>query len=202
MLFQQSIINTFHDLKESALDDACARDPSAVRDLTVGKAVLIDWPNQPPSPSHPKKRGPYRVIAVRRNVVQLQHLVVPPPDQQPALVEWSAQAHVYVYPNDHVPQRHSEDPSASLTAADFSGSQIECVLSHRLRSMLRRNSPLQDHVSSYEYLCRMASFDVSDAAFDAAVQYFGYDEIKHSFAFDCYALAHRSLRGHVPTSNT
>ena len=198
MLFQQSIVNAFHDLKERALDEACARDPSAVRDLSVGKAVLIDWPNQPPSPSHPKKRGPYRVIAVRRNVVQLQHLVVPPPDQQPAIVEWSAQAHVYVYPNDHVPQRHSEDPSAALTAADFSGRQIECVLSHRSRSMLHRGSHLKDHVSSFEYLCRLATFDVHDAAFDAAIHYFGYDEVKHSFAFDCYALAHRSLRGHVP----
>ena len=64
--------------------------------------------------------------------------------------------------------------------------------------MLRRGSHLQDHVSSFEYLCRLASFDVPDATFDAAVQYFGYDEIKHSFAFDCYALAHRSLREHVP----
>ncbi len=118
MLFQQSIINAFHDLKERALDEACERDPSAIRNLSPGQAVLVDWPNQPPSPSHPKKRGPYRVVSILRNVVSLMHLVSPPPDQQPATLSWSTQAHVYVYPNDHVPQRHAEDPSATLVAAD------------------------------------------------------------------------------------
>jgi hypothetical protein len=183
MLFQQSIINAFHDLKERALDQACERDPSTICDLRLGQAVLIDWPNQPPSPSHPKKRGPYRVLSIQRNVVMLLHLTSPPPDQQPATLTWSTQAHVYVYPNDHVPQRHSADPSATLVAADFSGRQIECVISHRpLADIPRRQFFLRrHHVSQFEYFCRLATFDASDNDVATTSRYFGYDEIKHSF---------------------
>jgi hypothetical protein len=200
MLFQQLVINAFHDLKEHALDCAADRDPTALSDLHLGQAVLVDWDAQP-SPSHPKKRGPYRIVAKRRNVVELQHLVSPPPDNQPAFLKWSTQAHVYVYPTAHVPQRHVDDPAASMVVADFSGRQIECVLSHRplARHHLQQH---RNNVKRFEYSCRLAIFQAtSDADAAANVHWFPYEDIKHSFAFDCYFTAHRSLEGHSPISH-
>jgi hypothetical protein len=97
-----------------------------------------------------------------------------------------------------VPQRHSEDPSASLVAADFSGRQIECVLDHRRLTPAGQRQPLRNHVSGFEYECRLAVYDASDATFAGATHWFSYDDIKHSFAFDCYVMSRRSLEGHLP----
>ena len=87
-----------------------------------------------------------------------------------------------------------------MVAADFSGRQIECVLSHR-----RRTTPpqplLRNHVSHFEYECRLAVFDASDAAFIASAHWFNYEDIQHSFAFDCYVSAQRSLEGHIPVGH-
>jgi hypothetical protein len=47
----------------------------------------------------------------------------------------------------------------------------------------------------------MFAADLPDAAVPHMLRVFLYDEIKHTYAFDCYAMAHRSLEGHVPVSH-
>ena len=195
MVFQQAVFNHFYEMKQQAFDAAQAKDPTDKDDLQPGQAVLIDWPGDPPSPMHPRKRGPYRVVEILRNVVLLQHLVVPPPDEQPASLKWSKQAQVYTYLDAHVPQRSDADPSASQVAADFSGRNIECVLSHRrLRSASRQSTNIRD----FEYQCRLATSDATTDEVLRATRFFHYDEIKHTFALDCYAAANRVLTGHTP----
>jgi hypothetical protein len=206
MIFQQGIFNHFHDLRERALDAAADNEPTALRDLQVGQAVLVDWPrDKVPSPLHPRKQGPFRVVETRRNVVTLQHIVVPPPDGQPSILQWSKQAHVYVYPSAHVPIRSASDPSAAMSPLEFSGRQIECVISHSpLRShrdARPRTAHQRHHVANFEYTCRMFAQDLSDSAIPHMKRVFLYEEIKHTYAFDCYVLAHRSLEGHIPVSH-
>jgi hypothetical protein len=205
MIFQQGIFNHFHNLKDQALEAAAAKDPTALQDLQLGQAVLVDWESRaPPSPFHPRKCGPYRVVQIRRNVVSLQHIVVPPPDGQPETLQWSKQAHVYVYPDAYVPERSALDPSASMSSPASSGRQIECVVSHKpLRSYRAppRTAHQRHDVSNFEYTCRMFASNLPDAAIPHMLRTFLYEEIKHTYAFDCYAAAHRSLEGHVPVSH-
>jgi transposase InsO family protein len=205
MIFQQGVFNHFHNLKERALEEAAARDPTLLQDLHVGQAVLIDWPDGPPTPLHPRKQGPFRVVELRRNVVVLQHIVVPPPDSQPNVLQWSKQAHVYVYPDAYVPGRSASDPSASMSTPDSSGRQIECVLTHHplqsYQSPRSRTAHQRHHVSNFEYICRLFAADLPDSAIPHMQRVFLYDEIKHTYAFDCYVMAHRSLEGHLPVSH-
>jgi hypothetical protein len=206
MIFQQHVFNHFRDLKERALDDAVAREPSALQDLHVGQAVLINWPNgQPPSPFHPCKQGPFRVAEIRRNVVVLQHLESPPPDSQPSTLQWSKQAHVNMYPHAHVPDRSAYDPSATMSSLGPTTRQIECVISHRplkgSHTRQTRTAHQRHHVQNFEYTCRLFAADLPDAAIPNMLRVFTYEEIKHTYAFDCYVLAHRSLEGHVPIAH-
>jgi transposase InsO family protein len=206
MIFQQHVFNHFHALRERALDEAAAREPSALQDLQVGQAVLVDWPSGgPPSPLHPCKQGPFRVAEIRRNVVVLQHIETPPPDKQPSILQWSKQAHVYMYPHAHVPDRSASDPSAAMSPLGQTRRQIECVISHRpLRgSQARqpRTAHQRHHVQNFEYTCRLFAADLPDAAIPHMLRVFTYEDIQHTYAFDCYVLAHRSLEGHVPISH-
>lgn len=205
MCFQQHVLNRFHEIKERAFDAAEAANPTPREDLRVGQAVLIDWPHgrQPASPVHPRRRGPYVVEEVQRNYVMLRHLTVPAPDGQPAALQWTKHAHVYTYTDAALPQRDERDPSSSLVAASFSGRQIECVLSH---TQITFADPLTSgrhnrHVSNFKYNCRMFSSPrpVSDSR--QLEQMLCYDDIKHTYAFDLYVQAHRSLVGHVPVSH-
>jgi hypothetical protein len=206
MIFQQHVFNHFHDLRESALDAAAARDPTAWQDLQLGQAVLVDWPSGgPPSPLHPRKQGPFRVVELRRNVVVLQHIEIPPPDQQPPTLQWSKQAHLYMYPSAHVPDRSPLDPSAAMSALGHSGRQIECVISHRplpgYQPRLPRTAHQRHHVQNFEYTCRMFAVALPESSLPLMLRTFTYDDIKHTYAFDCYVLAHRSLEGHVPIAH-
>jgi hypothetical protein len=47
----------------------------------------------------------------------------------------------------------------------------------------------------------MFAADLPDAAIPHMLRAFTYEEIKHTYAFDCYVLAHRSLEGHVPIAH-
>ena len=206
MIFQQHVFNHFHDLRETALDAAAARDPTAWQDLQLGQAVLVDWPSGgPPSPFHPRKQGPFRVVELRRNVVVLQHVEIPPPDQQPPTLQWSKQAHLYKYPSVHVPDRSPLDPSAAMSALSHSGRQIECVISHRplpgYQPRQPRTAHQRHHVQNFEYTCRVFAADLPEASIPHMLRAFTYEEIKHTYAFDCYVLAHRSLEGHVPIAH-
>jgi hypothetical protein len=204
MIFQQSISNHFHHLKDCAFAEAAARDPSAFQDLHIGQAVLVDWPdNVPPTPLHPRKQGPFRVVAIQRNLVVLQHLVIPPPEDQPEVLQWSKQAHVYTYHDAYVPERSDLDPSSSMTSIASAGRQIECVLSHKAISSSQQSQSRipRHHVSKFEYTCRLFAANLPDASISHMLRVFLYDDIKHTYAFDCYVLAHRSLEGHVPVSH-
>ncbi len=206
MIFQQHIFNHFHDLRESALNEAADRDPTVWQDLQLGQAVLVDWPNgSPPSPFHPRKQGPFRVVELRRNVAVLQHIDIPPPDQQPSTLQWSKQAHLYKYPSAHVPDRSPLDPSAAMSALGNSSRQIECVISHRPRSGYQPRQPRtahqKHHVEHFEYTCRMFAASQPNASIPHMQRTFTYEEIRHTYAFDCYVLAHRSLEGHVPIAH-
>jgi hypothetical protein len=190
MCFQQQVFNFFHNVKERAFDAAEAKNPTPMQDLQVGQAVLIDWPSgrQPISPVHARRRGPYVVIEKQRNFVVLRHLSVPPPDGQPATVQWSQHAHIYSYTDAAVPERDGRDPSASLVAASFSGRQIECVLSHTQLTFAdpMTSGRVDRHVSNYKYNCRMFSTPRPSTDSKNLTRMCSYDEIKHTYAFDLY----------------
>ena len=205
MCFQQGIVNSFHELHARAFDASSRRNPTVYTDLIVGQAVLIDWPRQtPPTPTHPKKRGPYRVVSISSSHVVLQHFATPPPIDQPHALEWSKAASVYQYADDLAPLRSSADPAASAVPVGVPGRAIDCVLSHHLKQGFDRdNDPhlLRHRVEHQIYECRLYSTDLHPRDHPSISRSFEYNEIKHTFAFDCYAQSHRYLTGHVPVSH-
>jgi hypothetical protein len=198
MYFQQEIVNTFHEIQRKAREQATASAPIDAATLRVGQAVLIDWPQLPPSPQHPSLRGPYRVLDVRRNVAQLQHLCVPPPDDQAEIVTWSLQARIYIYPDDYIPYRSALSPASSHVATGFSTRHIECILSHSLSPSLDRRCAGRLLVTNQVYECRLFSSDAPRSHTQLVISC-AYDDIKHTLAFDNY-VATTNLTGHVPTS--
>jgi hypothetical protein len=201
MCFQQQVLDTFHEIKDSAFAAAVRSNPSESADLQLGQAVLIDWENDAPSPQHPSKRGPYRVVDIRRNTVVLQHISQPAPDGQDDIVTWSKHAHAYVYCDDAVPHRSDGDPSASMVAALAPSQQIECVLSHTPLSPADRAAAFRNHrnhVANQMYTCRLFAANIRQTDHPAVLRSFLYDDIKHTFAFDMYVVANRNLSGHSP----
>jgi len=205
MCFQQGIVNSFHELHARAFDASSRRNPTVYTDLIVGQAVLIDWPRQlPPTPTHPKKRGPYRVVSISSSHVALQHFSVPPPIDQPFTLEWSKAASVYKYADDLAPARSSDDPAASAAPVGVPGRAIDCVLSHHLKQDFDRdNDPhlLRHRVENQVYECRLYATDLHPRDHPSISRSFEYQEIRHTFAFDCYAQSHRYLTGHIPVSH-
>jgi hypothetical protein len=208
MCFQQFVINQFHEAQAQAFDAAATRDPVAHSDLLPGQCVLIDWPdNSPPSPAHPTKRGPYKVLDSHTNTVTLQHFDNPPPADQPSLINWSKHAHVYFYPEDDVPCRSQSDPAASQAPLGTIGRQIDCVLSHNTKPVHDRVGDSQHerqfHVRNQIYQCRlfMHNTDTSRQQLSSRTANLQYGEICHTYAFDSYFQANRKLTGHVPVSH-
>jgi hypothetical protein len=203
--FQQSIVNAFSEIHARAFDVSSRRNPTLYTDLLVGQAVLIDWPSQePPSPMHPKKRGPYKVVSIGSNSVQLQHFSSPPPINQPHALQWSKQARVYKYADDAVPVRSRDDPAASAAPVGVPGRSIDCVIGHHLKHDFNRdNDPdlLRHHVENQVYECRLYATNLADRDHPSINRSFNYEDIRHTFAFDCYAQSHRYLSGHVPVSH-
>lgn len=207
MCFQQFVINQFHEAQAQAFDAAATRDPVAHSDLLTGQCVLIDWPdNSPPSPAHPTKRGPYKVLGSHTNTVTLQHFDNPPPADQPYLINWSKHAHVYFYPEDEAPRRSQSDPAASQASLGTVGRQIDCVISHITKPVSDRVGDSQQerqfHVKNQLYQCRlfMHNTDTIRQQLSSRTVNLRYEEICHTFAFDSYFQANRNLTGHVAVS--
>jgi hypothetical protein len=201
--FQQDVCNRVRDIHARAFDATAATNPTAATDLLVGQVVLISWPkDKPPSPTHPLKRGPYKVLSIQRNSVNLEHLANPPPADQPPLLTWSKHAYVYQYAEDVVPVRDAADPAASQAPTGVQGRNIDCVLSHTPMSadLIPQGVP-RFHVSAQFYSCRMFSASASKRPpAQLPVTSFKYDQIAHTHAFDSYAASQRHLIGHTPVA--
>jgi hypothetical protein len=198
MCFQHMIVNAHHDILDRAFDKAAGADPTALSDLSLGQAVLIDW-HQQPTPLHPQKRGPYRVVDIHDNCVTLEHFSVPPPDQQPAIIKWSKHAHVYAYEVDEVPTRSPLDPAASHMPSGIPGRNIDCVIAHHPKNASDSQQERM-HVRNQYYECRLYSTATKPADVSSMIRIFEYDQIKHTHAFDCYCQATRQLSGHTPVA--
>ena len=113
--------------------------------------------------------------------------------------------YTYMYSHAHVPDRSAYDPSATMSSLGPTTRQIECVISHRplkgSHTRQTRTAHQRHHVQNFEYTCRLFAADLPDAAIPNMLRVFTYEEIKHTYAFDCYVLAHRSLEGHVPIAH-
>jgi hypothetical protein len=203
MCFQQMVCNATHHIHARAFEAAARKNPSICTELSPGQCVLIDWPdNHPPTPTHPKKRGPYRVCEIHHNSVSLQHLSAPPPADQPATIRWSKQAHVYEYVDDILPVRAAADPSASQVPTGIQQRHIECVLSASpLHASCRPPDALPNDVRYHMYNCRLHSTSASRQPPPTANgQIFPYDEIAHTHAFDVFFNGQSRLVGHVPVA--
>jgi hypothetical protein len=201
--FQQLMCNRIRDIHARAFEASARSNPTTSSDLLVGQLVLISWPrDKPPTPTHPLKRGPYKVTNISANTVDLVHLYSPPPaDQQPS-VTWSKHANVFLYTHDATPTRAPLDPAASQSSTGVHGRNIDCVLSHSpLAENLRPQEVSRHHVSAQLYCCRLFSaLSTKLPPTQAVVQSFTYDKIAHTHAFDSYALSQRQLTGHTPTA--
>jgi hypothetical protein len=200
--FQQHVCSIIQEIHAKAFDACAATNPTSYTDLSVGQCVLINWPSDhPPSPAHPLKRGPYKVLAIQHNSVHLEHLANPPPADQPLNILWSKHAHVYQYVDDDTPVRSALDPAASHAPTGPPGRNIDCVLSHStLPANLLPPGIALDHVKAQKYLCRLFSTSTSrQPPAIASTQLLSYDQIAHTFAFDTYVLNQRHLHGHVPS---
>ncbi len=201
--FQQMVCNAVHDIQQRALSASSARNPTECIDIRVGQCVLIDWKNgTPPTPTHPRKRGPYKVVDVHHNSISLMHLASPPPADQPSTIQWSKHAHIYRYEEDESPVRSNIDPAASQVATGTPSRNIECVLSHHPinASRDRSNLPKTD-VSRHAYVCRLFAPESTRLLPKRAPEArFSYADIAHTHAFDVYFNGQRELTGHTPTA--
>jgi hypothetical protein len=201
--FQQHVCNAVREIHATAFDACMHTDPVAASDILPGQCILIPWPdNRPPTPTHPLKRGPYKVLSIERNMLRLEHLASPPPADQAAQLTWSKHAHVFEYADDTLPMRSDLDPAASQAPAGPVSRNIDCVLSHQpLAPALVPNGVPRNHVSAQLYSCRMFSASTSRLPSSSPpTQVFAYDVIAHTHAFDSYYASSRTLEGHAPVS--
>lgn len=203
--FQQLICNSIHEVQERALTQSAARNPTVCTDVYVGQCVLIDWNSgSPPTATHPRKRGPYKVVAVHHNSLSLEHLSFPPPADQDRTVEWSKHAHVYQYDEDAAPVRHSFDPAASQVPVGVQARNIDCVVSHSPLPPHSRDSNAlpPTHVSRQQYQCRMYVAEATrlPPRNPPPLVRLSYAEIAHTHAFDVYVQGQRQLTGHSPVA--
>jgi hypothetical protein len=201
--FQQMVCNAVNDIQQRALSASSARNPTECTDIRVGQCVLIDWRNgTPPTPTHPRKRGPYRVVEVHHNSISLVHLATPPPADQPPTVQWSKHAHIYQYEEDIAPVRSGIDPAASQVPTGTPSRNIVCVISHQAIPASRDRSALpKTDVSRHTYICRLFAPESTRVLPKHAPEArFSYAEIAHTHAFDVYFNGQRKLTGHTPSA--
>jgi hypothetical protein len=194
LCFQQAVTNRFTEHLDALMLQSFASAPAPHDDLLCGMQVLIPWPSaEPPTALHPRYRGPYRVMQKRRNVLLLEHVHWPLPVDQQQTLSWST--HAFVYACDLPFVRDVTDPSAAQTTLSTPTLAIDCIIQHRLHvSLAAKAHP--DHVDNHDYLVR---FHGSSAALQLDQgAWRPYADVRHSMAFDSYAIAHPFLSGHTP----
>jgi len=192
---QQLVTNAYHEHMDILFQQAARKDPSVVTDIAIGQHVLIEWPdNGPPTPQHPGLRGPYIVHGKSHNVLQLQHLSIPPPEDQPATLRWSKHARVYSLDIfEHGPlQRKPSDPSATQVAAGFQSLHIDCITADVPKDGCRHDL---NNVENRMYQARL--WGQVNAVQAQVRRLYSYAEVQHTYAMDTYALCNPHLHGHT-----
>jgi transposase InsO family protein len=194
LCFQQAVTNRFTEhldlLMQQSIDNAVA----PLDDLLCGMQVLLPWPGEePPTALHPRYRGPYRIVHKRRNVLHLEHVHWPLPVDQPANLSWSA--HAFVYSCDLPFARSSDDPSAAQMSLSSPALAIDCIIQHRLHPAAR---PRSSTVEDFQYLVRFHGTSAASQLDQGAWK--DYVDVRHSMAFDSYAIAHPFITDHTPIS--
>ena len=103
-----------------------------------------------------------------------------------------------------MPLRYSVDPAASSAPVGVPGRASDCVISHHLKHDIDRNNDPElrrHHVENQVYECRLYAANLAERDHPSILRSFSYEEIRHTFAFDCYAQSHRYLVGHVPVAH-
>jgi len=196
LCFQQAVTNRFTEHLDALMQQSIDEAPAPRDDLQCGMQVLIPWPGEePPTALHPRYRGPYRIVFKRRNVLSLEHLHWPLPVDQPQSLSWSS--HAFVYACDLPFTRSPNDPSAAQMTLSSPSLSIDCIIQHRVHpSLAARSNPT--HVDSHQYLVRFHGTSAALQLDQGAWR--DYTDIRHTMAFDSYAVAHPFLTGHVPIS--
>jgi hypothetical protein len=203
MHFQQTVTYAYSAEIQKRFDAAAAKNPLPAELLSVNNMVLIDWPERsPPSPLHPKLRGPYRITAIRNNVVVLSHLSDFPMQDQPKALRWSLHARIYKMDDDLNMKRVRMDPTASMTAASSPSLAIDCILSHSVIESLRDRTRANDPTSSRFFASNqvyVVRYWGNGPRFSRLSNVLPYNDLQHTLALDSYLINTPTLTGHVPT---
>jgi hypothetical protein len=200
--FQQNVNNCRQEIYDSAFVTATATPDVEPEDIPIGSQVLIPWNgDRRPTSMHPFRRGPYIVISSQGNVLFLQHAAYPIPDEQAHSVRWSSAAQIFKL---EVPlSRETRDPSAvNVPSATPIQRPIDAVLDFALKLEFTDASYDQRyHVRNQHYRCRIFGQALTSVDTSNWTRVYDYDEIKHTLAFESFAVCHPFLNGHSAIAN-
>ena len=135
------------------------------------------------------------------NVLFLQHASYPIPDGQAASVRWSSVARIFTM---EVPMsRHGRDPSAINVPATIPIQRpIDAVLDFASKPAFTDASYDQRYdVRNQLFRCRIFAQALTTVDTSNWTRVYEYDEIKHTLAFETFAVCHPFLHGHTPIAN-
>jgi hypothetical protein len=203
MHFQQTVTYAYAAEIQKRFDKSASKNPLPIDMLNANDMVLVDWPdNSPPSPLHPKLRGPYRIVSIHNNIAILSHCSDFPMQDQPKSLRWSLHARIYKMDDDVSMQRVRMDPSASMVAASTPSLAIDCILSHSvivsLRDRNRSNDPSNSRFFAKNQIYTVRYWG-NGPRYSRLSNSLPYDELLHTLALDSYLINTPILTGHVPT---
>ena len=202
---QQIITNKICEYYDSLFHKSAANPPLPAEQLRTGQQVLIDWTgetnSQPASKLHPLYRGPYVILSVHNNTLQLLHAQTPPPPNQPARLAWSTHARVFIC--EHDLDRSALDPAASQSALSSSSFGIECILTHALISQLPSSITSRPDYSSWDVRHQLyqVRYYFSSAPGFVRTAWRSYEDIAHTIAMDNYVDGQPNLHSHQPIAS-
>lgn len=202
---QQIITNKICEYYDSLFQKSAANPLLPAEQLRTGQQVLIDWTgetnSQPASKLHPLYRGPYVILSIHNNTLQLLHVQTPPPPNQPARLAWSTHARVFVC--EHDLDRSALDPAASQSALSSSAFGIECILTHAPITQLPASVTSRPDFSSYDVRHQLfqVRYFFSSAPGFVRTAWRSYEDIAHTIAMDNYVEGQPNLHSHQPISS-